>query len=110
MEEYEKITEEERCKYEVLVCEMGGNSPHSPFILRDFVNNNPNFKWLQTLSAGVDPFVNVEEFRNSPVPLTNSKGAFSAVLGEFIALGVLYHIHLSINKKERYGNRNQQKW
>ena len=25
------------------------------------------------------------------IPLTNVKGAYSAVLGEFIALGMLYH-------------------
>jgi phosphoglycerate dehydrogenase-like enzyme len=48
-------------------------------------------KWVHTLSAGIDGFVAVEEFKNSPIPLTNAKGAFSSILGEFIALGVLYH-------------------
>jgi phosphoglycerate dehydrogenase-like enzyme len=48
-------------------------------------------KWVHTLSAGIDGFVAVKEFKNSPIPLTNAKGAFSSILGEFIALGVLYH-------------------
>ena len=43
------------------------------------------------MSAGIDGYVVVNEFRNSPIPLTNAKGNFSEILGEFVALGVLYH-------------------
>jgi len=43
------------------------------------------------LSSGVDAMCGVEEFVNAEhIPLTNAKGAFSHVLGEFIALGTLY--------------------
>ena len=35
-----------------------------------------------------------ENFRLSPIPLTNVKGAYSEILGEFVALGVLYHAKL----------------
>jgi len=31
------------------------------------------------------------DFRASAIPLTNVKGAFSHVLAEYIALGMLYH-------------------
>ena len=48
-------------------------------------------KWVHSLSAGIDGYVAVQEFRDSEIPLTNAKGAFSTILGEFIALGVLYH-------------------
>jgi phosphoglycerate dehydrogenase-like enzyme len=59
------------------------------------------------LSAGIDGYVAVQEFRDSDIPLTNAKGAFSTILGEFIALGVLFHTkHLS-----RFMDRKaQKKW
>ncbi len=59
--------------------------------MKEQVTINKNLKWVHTLSAGIDGFVAVQEFKNSPIPLTNAKGAFSSILGEFIALGVLYH-------------------
>ena len=46
---------------------------------------------MHALTAGIDNYVVAEDFRASPIPLTNVKGAFSHVLGEFIALGMLYH-------------------
>ena len=48
-------------------------------------------RWVHSLSAGLDNYVCAKDFCNSDVILTNVKGAFSAVLGEFIALGMLYH-------------------
>jgi phosphoglycerate dehydrogenase-like enzyme len=50
--------------------------------------------------AGIDAYCQSVDFVNSPIPLTNVKGAFSAVLGEFIALGMLWHSkHLPFFKK-----------
>ena len=60
-------------------------------VLGDQSANNPELKWVHSLSAGLDGYLKNEAFKNSKVPLTNAKGAYSAVLGEFIALGVLYH-------------------
>ena len=61
-------------------------------------------KWVHSLSAGIDGYVAKQVFRDSPIPLTNAKGAFSAVLGEFVALGVLFQTkHLErfmLRKKE----------
>ena len=82
-------------------------APHAAPILKDQVTNNVNLKWVHTLSSGIDGFVAVEEFKNSPIPLTNAKSAFSTILGEFVALGVLYHTkHL-----ERFMQRKaEKKW
>lgn len=55
------------------------------------MKNNKNLKWVHSISAGVDGYVAKESFRNSDIPLSNAKGAYSDVLGEFVALGVLYH-------------------
>lgn len=76
-------------------------------VLKDQAVNNPNLKWVHSLSAGIDGYVAIQEFRESEIPLTNAKGAFSAILGEFIALGVLYHTkHL-----ERFMQRKaEKKW
>jgi phosphoglycerate dehydrogenase-like enzyme len=46
---------------------------------------------VHSLAAGIDSIVAIDSFRNSPIPLTNAKGAYSEILGEFVALGVLYH-------------------
>jgi phosphoglycerate dehydrogenase-like enzyme len=76
-------------------------------VLKDQTINSKNLRWVHSLSAGIDGYLAVEEFRNSPIPLTNAKGAFSTILGEFIALGVLYHTkHLY-----RFMNRkSEHKW
>jgi len=47
---------------------------------------------VQALSAGIDPYMAAADFKSAAnIPLTNVKGAYSHVLGEFIALGMLYH-------------------
>ena len=68
---------------------------------------NPNLKWVHSISAGVDGYVAVRSFKESEVVLTNAKGAFSEILGEYIGMGVLYHSkHL-----ERFMNRKAlKKW
>lgn len=53
--------------------------------------NNKNLKWVHSINNGADAFLAKENFKNSEIPLTNAKGAYSDVLGEFVALGVLYH-------------------
>jgi phosphoglycerate dehydrogenase-like enzyme len=62
---------------------------------------------VHSLSSGIDGYVAVDEFKNSPIPLTNAKGVFSRILAEFVAMGVLYHSkHL-----ERFMQRKaEKKW
>ena len=52
---------------------------------------NPHLKWVHSLSSGIDGYVSVPEFRESEIPLTHAKGVWGPILGEFVALGVLYH-------------------
>lgn len=47
--------------------------------------------WVHSMSAGIDGYLAAKDFTQSSITLTNVKGAFSAVLGEFVALGMLYH-------------------
>lgn len=42
------------------------------------------------MSAGIDGCIAAKDFVNSSVILTNGKGAFSGVLGEFVVLGMLF--------------------
>jgi len=63
----------------------------APSVLGDQVQVNKNLKWVHSLSAGLDGYLSNQAFKESPVPITNAKGAYSSVLGEFIALGVLFH-------------------
>lgn len=74
-------------------------------MLKDQTINSKQLKWVHSLSAGIDGYVAVEEFKNSAIPLTNAKGAFSTILGEFVALGVLYHtkhVHRFMQRKAEH--------
>ena len=62
---------------------------------------------MHSLSAGIDGYVACKTFVESDVPLTNAKGAYSAVLGEFIALGMLYHTK---NLENFMARKSQKQW
>ena len=104
MEEYEALTDEQKQSYDNICVQMGTIAPK---VLEHQVSFNKNLKWVHSISAGIDGYVAVKSFRDSPIPLTNAKGAYSEILGEFIALGTLYHSkHL-----ERFMDRKaQKKW
>jgi phosphoglycerate dehydrogenase-like enzyme len=104
MDEYAALSDEDK-NVDILVVQLGTTC--SGPVLKEQVVNNSNLKWVHSLSAGIDGYVAVQEFRESEIPLTNAKGAFSSILGEFIALGVLYHTkHL-----ERFMQRKaEKKW
>jgi len=104
MDEYAALSDEDKA-VDIVVVQLGTTC--SGPVLKEQVLNNSNLKWVHSLSAGIDGYVAVQEFRDSNIPLTNAKGAFSSILGEFIALGVLYHTkHL-----ERFMQRKaEKKW
>ena len=99
MEEYDALVD--KTAYDIIAVQMGSIAPQ---VIEHQILNNPNLKWVHSLSAGIDGYVAKQVFRDSPIPLTNAKGAFSAVLGEFVALGVLFNTkHLErfmLRKKE----------
>ena len=59
-------------------------------LVEDQMKNSKVFKYMHSLSVGVDEVCSVDSFRNSPIPLTNAKGAFSDILAEYILMGMLY--------------------
>lgn len=76
-------------------------------VLEEQMKINQKLKWVHSISAGIDGIVCVDSLRNSSIPLTNARGAFGDVLGEFIALGVLYHT----KNMERFAKRKaDKKW
>ena len=88
VEQYEALSLEVRQSFDILVVQMGSIAPT---IIDRQMQENKNLKWVHSISAGIDGYVAVQAFRDSDIPLTNAKGAYSSVLGEFIALGMLYH-------------------
>lgn len=52
---------------------------------------NKALKWVHSLHVGVDGYCTIPAFKDHAVPLTNGKGVFGPILGEFLALGVLFH-------------------
>ena len=60
------------------------------------------------MSAGIDAYVAAQDFvKAEHIPLTNVKGQLSHVLGEFIALGMLYHAKRVENFMRR---KVEKKW
>lgn len=105
VEEYEALPADEKYTFDIVMVQLGTTCAGP--VIKDQTINSKQFKWVHSLSAGIDGYVAVQEFKNSDIPLTNAKGAFSTILGEFIALGVLYHCkHL-----ERFMQRKaEKKW
>ena len=50
----------------------------------------PNLQWAHSLWVGIDKLL-TPEFKASPIPLTNARGAYSKSLAEFCILGILFH-------------------
>lgn len=50
---------------------------------RDLITRAPKLKWVQVSSAGVDRFLD-DDFRNSPVIMTNASGIHATPIGEFV--------------------------
>ena len=49
----------------------------------DVINRAPKLKWIQTISAGADRYLN-DDLRNSRVILTGVKGMHAATISEFV--------------------------
>ena len=88
-DDYFKMDKAERYSYDVLA--VWGLPGFSKELVADQMNNSKAFKWLHSLSVGCDEYCSVQSFRESKIPLTNARGAFSAVLAEYVTMGILYH-------------------
>lgn len=51
----------------------------------------PRLRWVHTRPAGVDHLL-FADLVTSPIPITNSRGVFSAALAEFALLGLLFFL------------------
>ena len=58
-------------------------------LARQVFSKAPKVKWMHSRSAGLDSLL-FPELVESPVPLTNGRGVFSASLGEFALAAILY--------------------
>ena len=88
-EDYFKMSSVERYSYDVLA--VWGLPGFSKELVADQMDNSKVFKWLHSLSVGCDEYCSVQSFRESNIPLTNARGAFSDVLAEYVLAGILYH-------------------
>ena len=62
---------------------------------------------MHSLSVGCDEYCSVQKFRESSIPLTNAKGAFSDILAEYVLAGMLYHAkHIPSFQRKR----EMQRW
>ena len=88
-DEYEALPE--KYSYDALVVFVGA---HVRDVLNDQAANSSRLRFVQALSTGIDGYLKAETFRDSDhITLANVRGerAFSKMLAEFIALGMLYH-------------------
>ena len=87
-EEYFGMAAEERYGFEVLA--VWGLPGFAKSLVEDQVENSKCFKYMHSLSVGCDEYCSVQKFRESSIPLTNARGAFSDVLAEYVLTGMLY--------------------
>ena len=78
-------------RYTYNVIAVWGLPGFSKEVIQDQIDNSTSLEYIHSLSVGVDEHCSIKKFRESPIPLTNARGAFSHVLGEYILLGILYH-------------------
>eukprot|EP01035_Chromulina_nebulosa_P022384 gene22384-28980_t len=58
-------------------------------ILEAIVNEMSNLEWIHSLSSGVDHFL-YPQLLQSPIIITNAKGAFSSLLAEYTMAAISY--------------------
>jgi len=69
---------------------LNGMMPAAPALFRDvFLKTSRKLEWVHSLAVGVEGVL-FPELVESPVPLTNARGAFSRSLGEFVLCGALF--------------------
>jgi len=78
----------DRYTYEVIAC--WGLPGLAKELIADQMDNSKAFKYMHSLSAGVDEVCSIQKFRESKIPLTNARGAFADILSEYVLLGMLY--------------------
>lgn len=83
--------------------------PTKPQRLLDFLDANPRVEWVHSFSAGVDGLSSVikDRLRDSPIVLTNGRGAFSSSLAEY-AIAAMFHFNKQFSRCEE--NRRKRKW
>ena len=70
-----------------MVCCLPAEAPYISAVLQKY----PNIKWVHSLFAGVDKFLQIEKVKNdSSIILTNARGAYSDALAEYTILALLY--------------------
>ena len=61
----------------------------SPQVVKAAIDKAPQLRWVHSLSAGVDHLM-ATHLRQSDIPVTNAKGAYSQSLGEYCIAAMLY--------------------
>lgn len=61
----------------------------SPAVVKAAIDKATNLRWLHSLSAGVDHLMGTR-LRETDIPVTNAKGAYSPSLGEYCLAAMLY--------------------
>jgi phosphoglycerate dehydrogenase-like enzyme len=69
---------------EVLFCSSADPQP-----LAEFVSHAPRLKWIHVRWAGLDNTL-LPAVVEHPAPLTNSRGVYSAALGEYVVAAILF--------------------
>ena len=70
-----------------MLCCLPSEAPYISTILEKY----PNIKWVHSLFAGVDKFLQVKQIKeDSSIILTNARGAYSDALAEYTIMALLY--------------------
>lgn len=74
----------------------------SPAVVKAAIDKATKLQWLHSLSAGVDHLM-ATRLRQSDIPVTNAKGAYSPSLGEYCLAAMLFfakHLRRMLNSQK----------
>jgi len=81
--------------------------PSESDLVPSLLNANSEIKWIHSMFAGVDKFLNYSEIKNNKnITLTNSKGAFAESLSEFALFSMLYYSYNAPDFVSAYSKKN----
>ncbi len=73
---------------------------------QDVLTRSPRLRWMQTMSAGIDRFLDAE-MAASPVTLTNVSGIHATPIGEFV-LGLM--LMFAKNAPQHFQMKQEKQW
>ena len=97
----EELLKKDLSEVEVLLRCVGDG-----YLVEALMPSMPKLRWIHTRSNGVDSLLKSEKVRDSSIPVTNSRGAYSRTLAEY-TIGACLYFAKDMNRLRQQQKRAQ---